>query len=238
VIQEKLPRHVGIIMDGNGRWAELKGLPRVEGHRRGAERAKEIIKAARECGIKALTLYTFSIENWQRPQAEIAVLMKLLKIYLKSEMHEFKKEGIAFRAIGERWRLPENIQRLIERAEDLTSGCTNMALFAAISYSGRNEIIRAVRKAIASGMKEEEITEEVFAGLLDTNGAPEPDLIIRTSGEKRLSNFLLWQSAYSEFYFTETFWPDFGKHEFLDALRDFQMRERRFGAVRVHIRCT
>jgi len=235
ILNGKLPRHVGIIMDGNGRWAELKGLPRVEGHRRGAERAKEIIRAAREAGIKVLTLYTFSIENWQRPEAEVGVLMKLLDLYLRSEMHEFKKEGIAFKVIGERWRLPQGIQSLIEKTENLTASCTDMALIAAISYSGRNEIIRAVKKALSSGLKEEDITEEAFSGLLDTAGLPEPDLVIRTSGEKRLSNFLLWQSAYSEFYFTETLWPDFGKAEFLHALRDYEMRERRFGAVRVHI---
>jgi len=235
ISREKLPRHVGIIMDGNGRWAEMKGLPRVEGHRRGAERAKEIIRSAREAGIKVLTLYTFSIENWQRPQAEVSVLMKLLELYLKSEMREFKKEGIAFRVIGERWRLPEYIQSLIEETENLTRSCSEMGLVAAISYSGRNEILRAVKKAVASGMKQEDITEAAFSGLLDTAGLAEPDLIIRTSGEKRLSNFLLWQSAYSEFYFTETLWPDFGKHEFMNALRDYEMRERRFGAVRVHI---
>lgn len=232
---EKLPKHIGIIMDGNGRWAEVKGYPRVEGHRRGAERAREVISTAREMGIKVLTLYTFSMENWQRPSAEIHVLMKLLEIYLRNEMREFRKEGIAFKAIGEIWRLPKGIQRLIADTEKLTSDCSNMTLIAAISYSGRNEIIRALKKALSLGFKGDDITEEMFASLLDTSGIPEPDLIIRTSGEKRLSNFLLWQSAYSEFYFTDTLWPDFGKMEFIDAIKDYGMRERRFGAVRVQI---
>ncbi len=229
----KLPRHIGIIMDGNGRWAELRGLPRVEGHRRGAERAKEIIQAARDSGIKALTLYTFSLENWQRPPAEIALLMKLLEIYLRKEMYEFKKQDIAFRAIGDLGRLPGNVRRLIAQTEELTAGCGEMVLTAAISYSGRDEIVRAVRKALASGLRPEEMDEGVFSGLLDTSGLPEPDLIIRTSGEKRISNFLLWQSAYSEFYFTDMAWPEFGREQLLQALRDYQARDRRFGAVKI-----
>lgn len=229
----KMPRHVGIIMDGNGRWAEMKGLPRVEGHRLGAERAKEIIKASRELGIKALTLYTFSLENWQRPEFEIKTLMKLLEFYLREEMYEFQKEDIRFRAIGDLQRLPQGVRDLINQAGALTVSCSGMTLTAAMSYSGRDEILRAARKAVASGMKPEELTEETFSGLLDTRGTPEPDLIIRTSGEKRISNFLLWQSAYAELYFTDTLWPDFGRQELIDALTDYRMRERRFGAVKI-----
>ncbi len=232
-LPESLPRHVGIIMDGNGRWAKLKGLPRVEGHRRGAKRAKEIIQAARDLGIGALTLYTFSIENWQRPAAEIAFLMKLLELYLLKEMHEFKKQGINFRFIGDLNRLPENLRRLIRQTADLTSDCKEMIFTAAISYSGRDEILRAVKKAIACGSNPKDIDEKMFSGLLDTAGLQEPDLIIRTSGERRLSNFLLWQSAYSEFYFTETLWPDFGEEQFLQALMDYRARDRRFGIVKI-----
>jgi undecaprenyl diphosphate synthase len=230
---ERMPRHVGVIMDGNGRWAEARGLPRVEGHRRGAERAKETIRAASEMGIEVLTLYTFSLENWQRPRKEISILMKLLEHYLKTEIMELKSMNIIFRAIGDIWKLPENIQALIRKAEEETGEDTGMTLNAALSYGGRDEIVRAVKKAIASGRAPEEITEENFSGLLDTAGLPDADLIIRTSGEMRLSNFLLWQSAYSEFYFTNTHWPDFTREEFQRAINDYMIRERRFGAVHV-----
>lgn len=227
----KKPVHVGIIMDGNGRWAELRGLPRIEGHRKGAERAKEIIRAANEAGISVLTLYTFSLENWQRPQNEVSTLMRLLEIYLRSNLEEFMSGGIVFRTIGEIWRLPDDIQSLISEVEAKTANNSGMKVVAALSYGGRNEIIRTVRKIIASGVEPEKVTEDFFGSLLDTAELPAPDLIIRTSGERRISNFLLWQSAYSEFYFTDTLWPDFTKDEFFAALRDYQMRERRFGAV-------
>ncbi len=229
--RDKMPAHIGIIMDGNGRWAKMRGLPRIEGHRKGAEKAKEIIKAAIELGIETLTLYAFSMENWQRPKNEVSMLMSLLEMYLKKELNAFIKEGIQFRAIGEIWRLPEKIQSIIREAEDKTSGNTGMTLVAALSYGGRNEIVRAVKKAIYSGMDVESITEDSFSALLDTAGLPPPDLIIRTSGERRISNFLLWQSAYSELYFTNTLWPDFSKEEFIHAISDYQSRERRFGAV-------
>lgn len=229
--EEQLPRHVGIIMDGNGRWAHSRGLPRIEGHRRGAERARDIIRYASDLGIEAITLYTFSMENWQRPNKEVSLLMKLLETYLDRELKELIREGVAYRSIGETWRLPESIQSLISRAERQTASNTGLKLVTALSYGGRNEIIRAVQKAISNGMKAEEITEDSFSTLLDTNGIPNPDLIIRTSGEIRLSNFLLWQSAYSELYFTQTFWPDFSRDEFLTAIKDYQKRDRRFGAV-------
>ena len=224
------PHHIGIIMDGNGRWAKSKGLPRAEGHRRGVERAKEIIRAAREFGIESLTLYVFSSENWQRPPAEVNLLMKLLEFFLRDEMYEFKKLDISFRAIGDFSRLPETVRRLVEQAEELTAGCKGMVLTTAISYGGKDEILRAVKKAIASGSGPEMITEEAFSGFLDTAGLPEPDLIIRTSGEKRTSNFLVWQSAHSQFYFTDTLWPDFGREQLLQALGNYRVRAKSFGA--------
>ncbi len=227
----KLPQHVAVILDGNGRWANMRGLPRVEGHRRGAERAKEIITASRKLGIGFLTLYTFSMENWQRPPDEVSTLMRLLEMYLRREFEDMVKNGIVYRAIGELWKLPGNIQSLIKDIEERTSKNKGMTLVTALSYGGRDEIIRAVKKAVHAGLNPEELTEESFSGLLDTAGLPPPDLIIRTSGERRLSNFLLWQSAYSEFYFTETLWPDFTEKEFMRALEDYGARERRFGAV-------
>lgn len=227
----RIPKHIGIIMDGNGRWAELRGLPRIEGHRRGAERVKEITRTASELGIKVLTLYAFSIENWQRPSLEVITLMKLLEFYLKKQLSEFMEKGIVFKAIGERWRLPEVIQDFIREAEEMTASNKGMTLIAALSYSGRNEIVRAVKKVINAGIKPEELTEESFSSYLDTAGCLVPDLIIRTSGEMRLSNFMIWQGAYSELYFTETLWPDFTKDEFMLAIQDYQRRDRRFGAI-------
>jgi len=218
-------------MDGNGRWAEMRGLPRIEGHKRGAERAREVISAAMEVGVGTLTLYAFSLENWQRPDDEVSTLMKLLEFYLSKEFSELIRRGIVFRTIGEVWRLPPSVQALLKNAEEKSSRNKGMTLVLALSYSGRNEIIRAVRKIISQGVKEEDVTEEYFASLLDTAGMPAPDLIVRSSGEKRISNFLLWQAAYAEFYFTETLWPDFTKEEFFLALHNYQMRERRFGTV-------
>ncbi|TAN38551.1 MAG: di-trans,poly-cis-decaprenylcistransferase [Nitrospirae bacterium] len=229
----ELPLHVGVIMDGNGRWAQLRGLPRIEGHRVGAERAKEVIETSAGLGIKCLTLYTFSTENWQRPVSEVSMLMKLLELYLRKEMADLMKKGIVYRAIGEIWRLPENIQALIRDTEAKTASNSGMTLVTALSYSGRNEIVRAVRKLMTTAGRPEDLTEESFNDCLDTAGIPPPDLIIRTSGERRLSNFLLWQSAYAELYFSDTLWPDFDKEEFVRALRDFQGRERRFGAIPV-----
>ena len=218
-------------MDGNGRWAEVRGLPRIEGHRRGLERTKEVIEAAVDLGLRALTLYAFSTENWRRPLAEVTTLMKLLEIYLTKELEVLIKNDIVFRAIGEIQRLPEHIQRIIRIAEEKTSQNRGMILAIALSYSGRDEILRAAKKVLVAGVKPEELTEEVFQSYLDTAGILPPDLIIRTSGEMRISNFLLWQAAYSEFYFTDTLWPDFSKDEFLLAIQDYQRRERRFGAV-------
>lgn len=229
----RIPRYVGIIMDGNGRWAELRGLSRIEGHRQGAERAREVIESAAELGIKVLTLYAFSTENWQRPSSEVMTLMRLLGFYLKKELAELMEKDIVFKTIGEIWRLPEDIQTLIKEAQEKTASNKGMVLVTALSYSGRNEILRAIKKILYSNVRPEELTEESFDSYLDTSGLPAPDLIIRTSGEMRISNFLLWQGAYSELYFTDTLWPDFTKEEFLLAIQDYQRRERRFGAISV-----
>ncbi len=227
----KIPLHVGVIMDGNGRWAKIRGLPRIEGHRVGTERAREIIEISGELGIKCLTLYAFSMENWHRPEAEISTLMKLLEMYLKKELQVLVRKGIVFKTIGETWRLPENIRKLIRETEEKTASNGGLKVVTALSYGGRNEIIRAVKKMLEAGVKPGEVTENLFSGYLDTAGLPPPDLIIRTSGERRLSNFLLWQSAYAELYFTDTLWPDFDKEEFMLAIQDFQGRERRFGGI-------
>jgi len=227
----RIPAHVGIIMDGNGRWAELRGLPRIEGHRRGAERAREVIDVSIELGIQCLTLYAFSTENWQRPQEEVSMLMRILEIYLRNEFENLKRKNVVFRAIGEIWRLPQNIQALIRETEQNTADNTGLKLVAALSYSGRNEILRAMKRAMSSVKNAGDMSEQDFDACLDTAGLPHPDLIIRTSGERRLSNFLLWQAAYAELYFSETLWPDFDRDELMLAIQDFQGRERRFGRV-------
>jgi undecaprenyl diphosphate synthase len=218
-------------MDGNGRWAELRGLPRIEGHRRGVERVSEVIETAGELGVKALTLYAFSLENWKRPTSEVKTLMRLLEFYLKKEISQLMARDVVFRTIGDTQRLPEDIQALIREVEEKTASNKGLILTAALSYSGRDEILRAVKKILSSGVRPEELTEELLAFHLDTAGLPAPDLIIRTSGEMRISNFLLWQGAYSELYFTDTLWPDFSKEEFLLAIQVYQQRERRFGAI-------
>jgi len=228
---ERVPGHVAIIMDGNGRWAEMRGLLRIEGHKRGADRVREVILAAMEVGVHTLTLYAFSHENWRRPNEEVSLLMKLLEIYLKKEFNEMIAKGIVLRTIGETWKLPKNIQTLLMEMEGKSSGNKGMRVILALSYGSRNEMVRVVKKLLASRMDPEEVTEEIFESLLDTSGIPEPDFIIRTSGEKRISNFLLWQAAYAELYFTDTLWPDFTREEFFLAIHDYQMRERRFGSV-------
>ncbi|HKN19096.1 MAG TPA: isoprenyl transferase [Dissulfurispiraceae bacterium] len=226
-----MPKHIGIIMDGNGRWAELRGLPRSEGHKRGVERVHEIVEAAKEVRVEVLSIYAFSIENWMRPEEEVAVIMDLLESTLKKEFESFMKEGVRFRIVGNREKLPETIRAVVEVVEQETRNNGNLILQCALSYGGRDEIIRAVKKAVARGAGPDDITENYIAGLLDTAGIPDPDLIIRTSGEQRLSNFLLWQSAYSEFYFTNTLWPDFTRGELLDAIHEYRTRSRRFGKV-------
>jgi undecaprenyl diphosphate synthase len=225
-------RHVAMIMDGNGRWAKLRGLPRIEGHRNGVKRVNEIIDAAIDQKLKAITFYTFSMENWQRPKAEINALMRLLKNYIKSEMLRLHKQNIVFRAVGNIERLSSGVQKVLKDFEELTKHNTGLIVASALSYGGRAEIVNAAKNIIEKGLRAKDINEEVFESHLYTAGIPNPDLIIRTSGEMRLSNFLLWQSAYSEFYFTETLWPDFDRDEFISAIMEYQGRERRFGALR------
>lgn len=229
---DRMPRHVGVIMDGNGRWAKQRGLPRSEGHREGVERVRELLPfAACELKLEALTLYVFSLENWQRPQPEIDTLMVILEYFLSEEISKLVRDNIRFTASGDIARLPEHIQELIENGRRITSGCTGMILNAAMSYGGRDEVVRAVRNIAASGLRPDEITEEAVSAALDNPQMPDPDLIIRTSGEIRTSNFLLWQAAYSELYFTDTLWPDFDHAEFVKALLDYQHRDRRFGGL-------
>lgn len=230
-----VPTHVAIIMDGNGRWAAARGFPRTEGHRRGAESVREVIKTASRIGVKYLTLFGFSSENWKRPSGEVMDLMGLLRLYLRKELAELHKQGVRFRVIGDRARLPEDIQTLIVTAEERTRTNAGLNLVLALSYGGRAEITNAARvvaEQIKSGaLQPADIDENVFANALETADIPDPDLLIRTSGEHRISNFLLWQLAYTEFVFTDTLWPDFRAEEFESALAEFQSRERRFGTV-------
>ncbi|MBF0318385.1 MAG: di-trans,poly-cis-decaprenylcistransferase [Nitrospirae bacterium] len=218
-------------MDGNGRWANQRGLPRVEGHRKGAVRTKEIIEAAADTGIKTLTLYAFSIENWKRPHQEVITLMDLLDFYLKTEIEDLLNKGLVFKVIGNKEKLPDNIQYLVEEAERITGANTGMNLLMAISYGGRDEIVRAVKRFIEKGGDMDEVNEESFEENLDTGGVTPVDLIIRTGGEKRISNFLVWQAAYAELFFTDTLWPDFTKEEFMYAIEDYKLRQRRFGMI-------
>ena len=227
--RDALPKHVGIIMDGNGRWARRRHMPRIYGHKRGAERVRSTVELCRKFGIPVLTLYAFSDENWGRPREEVAFLMDMLGSYLKSEIRQMKANGIRFRTIGRTERLPRSAQQWIAKAAAETAENTGMVLNLALSYGGRSEILQAVQRMIAAGAPSGEITEEDLASRLDTAGLPDPDLIIRTSGEKRISNFLLWQAAYAELYFTEVLWPDFDERQLLLALLDFRGRQRRFG---------
>jgi undecaprenyl diphosphate synthase len=227
------PAHVAIIMDGNGRWAKARGLPRIAGHRRGADAVRRTVTAAAELGIAYLTLFGFSSENWKRPADEVDDLMGLLRHYIRGEIAELHANGVRVRIIGERRRLPGDIGTLIDNAETLTAANGGLRLTIALSYGGRSEIAAAAR-AIAAAVKAgtlapETVDESCFSRHLLTAGMPDPDLVIRTSGEQRISNFLLWQTAYSELVFTSTLWPDFGKADLEKALRDYHGRERRYG---------
>jgi undecaprenyl diphosphate synthase len=228
------PRHVAIIMDGNGRWAKARGLPRIAGHRRGAEAVRRTVSAAPDLGIEYLTLYGFSSENWKRPRDEVTDLMSLLRIYLHGEIAELHRKGVRFRVIGDRAKLPADIVTLIDKAEALTLENKRLTLSVALSYGGRAEIVLAARRiadaVVAGELLPADIDEACFARFLLTAGIPDPDLLIRTSGEQRISNFLLWQSAYAELVFTDTLWPDFDRSDLENALRDYQGRERRYGA--------
>ena len=230
-----VPAHVAIIMDGNGRWAKARGLPRTAGHKRGADAVKRVVKCAGNLGISYLTLFGFSSENWQRPESEVRDLLGLLRFYLENDIAELVSNGIRLNIIGDRTRLPKETVKLIENAEARTEANTKMVLTIALSYGGRQEIVAAA-KAIASDcaagkMATDDITEDSFAQCLFTAGTPDPDLLIRTSGEQRISNFLLWQLAYSELVFTDTLWPDFGQAELEAAITTYHSRERRYGAV-------
>jgi undecaprenyl diphosphate synthase len=231
--REKELRHVAIIMDGNGRWARARGLPRAAGHRRGADAVKRTAQAAVELGVDYLTLFGFSSENWNRPQGEVDDLMGLMRRYLKAEISELCKNEIRLKVIGERHRLPADIVALIEDAERRTRDFSRLNLTIAISYGGRQDILQAARamaQAVAAGtLHPEEIEEADFAGALSTAGIPDPDLVIRTSGEQRISNFLLWQCAYSEMVFLHKLWPDFGKEDLAQAVAEYSRRDRRFG---------
>ncbi len=232
---EKIPRHLAIIMDGNGRWARRRGMPRIMGHRQGVKAVRETVTACREIGIEVLTLYAFSKENWNRPKDEVSALMDLLYDYLERELNEMLKNGIRLMAIGEIERLPKKVQEKLSAVIKATSSNDNMVLNLALSYGGRAEIALAARKiaqkCLEGEIKPEEIDEQLIANNLYTADLPDPDLIIRTSGEMRLSNFLLFQSAYSELYITNTLWPDFNRQELTKALQDYSRRERRFGRI-------
>lgn len=233
----QIPRHVAIIMDGNGRWANKRGLPRVSGHKQGAEAARRVVKFAAELGIEYLTLFGFSSENWNRPETEIRELMNLLRYYLRSETAELHKSGARLRVIGDREALDDDIVELIENAEALTAENKKITVVMALNYGGRHDILQAAscaaKQCIMDGRKPTmENIESAFSSGLMTCGIPDPDLLIRTSGEKRISNFLLWQSAYSELVFTDTLWPDFDKEDLKKAIQDYAGRERRYGALR------
>jgi undecaprenyl diphosphate synthase len=231
--KNRLPQHVAIIMDGNGRWAKVRGKSRIEGHRRGKTSVRAIVEMSRKIGIRYLSLYAFSTENWFRPRQEVHALMALLEHYLAAEQPKMMRYGIRLLAVGDRDRLPARVRRILEQVIDLTRNNQRMTVILALSYSGRDDIVRMARhlarEAHAGRVDPDSINEELIAGQLDTAGVPDPDLLIRTSGELRISNFFLWQIAYSEIYVTPTLWPDFREREYLAALAEYQSRRRRFG---------
>ena len=227
--------HVAIIMDGNGRWAQQRGLPRLAGHHEGAKRIREIVQACPESGVKHLTIFAFSTENWKRTQAEVGGLMRLFKRYILREARDLVNEGVRVRFIGDRLRLDKTLIKLMDELEALTAQNSKVHLTIAINYGGRDEVTRAAQRMAADvesgALAAKEVTAEVLARYLDTHLLPDPDLVIRTSGEARISNFLLWQSAYAEYEFIDTLWPDFSAYEFRKLLSNFGTRERRFGAI-------
>lgn len=229
----KLPQHIAIIMDGNGRWAQQHAIGRIRGHKKGAQAVRTVVRACREIGIKYLTLFAFSIENWERPAKEVQSLMSLLEEYLIKEVKELQKQGIRLTTIGEINRLHPSVKEKLLQAKEITINNDKMVLNIALSYGGKDEIIRAVKKIIQDNKNGKidinEINKETFNNYLYTCGMPDPDLLIRTSGEYRISNFLLWQMAYTELYFTKVLWPDFTKDDLLKAIDSYQKRERRFG---------
>ena len=228
---ERLPAHVAIIMDGNGRWAARRFMPRVEGHRAGISSVRDVVEASARLGVRVLTLYAFSVENWKRPASEVGMLMTLLKRYLRMELATLMRNDIRFQVVGRKADLAEDVQAELGVAEQKTAGNGGMLFNIALNYGGRAEIVDAARRAVEAGLRPDEITEQSFAGLLYTAGQPDPDLLIRTSGELRVSNFLLWQIAYAEIYVTETLWPDFRCRDLLEAILAYQKRERRYGGI-------
>jgi undecaprenyl diphosphate synthase len=228
---DRLPAHVAIIMDGNGRWAAQRHLPRVEGHRAGIDAVRDTVETAARLGIEVLTLYAFSVENWKRPASEVGTLMLLLKRYLRSELNSLLRHDIRFRVIGRMEELAPDIQEELTAAMTRTASNAGMQFNIALNYGGRAEIVDAARRAIAAGIRPEELDEQRLGGFFYTAGQPDPDLLIRTSGEMRVSNFLLWQIAYAEIYVTDTLWPDFRRRHLLDAVLAYQKRERRYGGI-------
>ena len=235
MIPDKLPQHVAMIMDGNGRWAKKRLLNRIQGHEKGADTVRAMVEACREIGIPFLTLYAFSTENWQRPKREVDALMVLLKKFLENERDELQKNGIRLSVIGEIGRLPQNVRQSLDQVIASTAGNAKLRLILALSYGGRSEIIHMTQHlatAVASGkLRADQIDHDLVASHLYASDIPDPDILIRTSGEMRISNFLLWQIAYAELHFTPTLWPDFSKDEFYQILYDYQQRERRYGKV-------
>ena len=227
----RLPVHIAVIMDGNGRWAAERNLPRVEGHRAGIESVRSAVELSARLGIEVLTLYAFSVENWKRPRTEVAVLMGLLKRYLRLELATLLKNNIRFRVIGSQRELDSDVCSELDQAQDQTASNTGMVFNIALNYGGRAEIVSAARRALETGIDPSELDEARFAGLLYTAGQPDPDLLIRTSGEMRVSNFLLWQIAYAEIWVTETYWPDFRACHLLEAVLAYQKRDRRYGGI-------
>ncbi len=233
--QPEAPRHIAIIMDGNGRWAKERGLPRLEGHRAGAESVREVMEACIELGVEYLTLYAFSSENWNRPEAEVKALMNLLDRFLDEKARDLDRQNVRLLAIGQLDRLPEKTRARIEKIQARTANHSAMTLVLALSYGGREEIVSAAKSlatdAVAGKISPSDITSELFASRLQTAGIPDPDLLIRTSGEMRVSNFLLWQISYSEMVIVKKFWPDFRQGDLFEAAREYQHRHRRFGAL-------
>jgi undecaprenyl diphosphate synthase len=228
---DRLPQHIAVIMDGNGRWAAQRHLPRVEGHRAGIESVRDVVEGSARVGIKVLTLYAFSVENWKRPVTEVSTLMKLLKRYLRLELNTLLRNDIRFRVIGREEELAPDVRRELKMAEEKTAGSSGMQFNIALNYGGRAEIVEAARRAIAAGISGDALDEQRFSDFLYTAGQPDPDLLIRTSGEMRVSNFLLWQIAYAEIWVTDTLWPDFRKRDLLEAILAYQKRDRRYGGI-------
>ena len=229
---EQLPAHVAIIMDGNGRWAAQRHLPRVEGHRAGIDSVRDVVETSARLGIDVLTLYAFSVENWKRPRAEVNTLMMLLKRYIRIELGTLLKNNIKFRVIGRPDELAADVQRELEIGVQQTAANTGMQFNIALNYGGRAEIVDAARRAMAAGIAPDDLDERRFGDFLYTAGQPDPDLLIRTSGEMRVSNFLLWQIAYAEIWVTETLWPDFRRRDLLEAVVAYQKRDRRYGGIK------